>query len=170
MPYVTPAQLAESPGAQELAQSASTMHQAIVDSELMDLTLRALPRDGYTSTQIEQADEALARIVAVVAECGAVIDAHIARRVALPLLSVPPVLTSIARALVRYQLQPNRVGDNTDPIIRGYAEMMKLLRDVRDGTVTLGIDDPASASAPLLDVRIESGSKVFGRDSLRNFR
>ena len=170
MPYVTPAQLAESPGAQELAQSASTTHEAIVDSELMDLTLRALSRDGYTPTQIAQADEALARIVAVVAECDAVIDAHIARRVALPLLAVPPVLTSIARALVRYQLQPNRVGDNTDPIIRGYAEMMKLLRDVRDGAVTLGVADPASASAPVLDVRIDPGSKVFGRDSLRNFR
>lgn len=171
MSYVTPAQLAEKPGAMELAQAASTSHEAIVESELMDLTLRGLPRDAYPADQIALADEALARIEDVIAETDAVIDGYIARRVALPISPVPLVLTRIARAIVRYELQKDRSGDaRTDPIVRDYYDKLKLLEGIRDGNVTLGVDDPVSANAPALDVRIDSGDKVFGRDGLRSFR
>ncbi len=172
MPYVTPAQLAERPGAQELAQVASTSHEAIVDAELMDLTLRGLPRDAYTGPQIAAADEALERINEIIAETDAMIDAYIARRVALPITPpVPSVLTRIARAIVRYGLQKDRTGDaRTDPLVRDYTDNVKLLEAIRDGEVTLGIIDPQSANAPVLDVRIDSGSKVFSRDELKGFR
>lgn len=171
MSYVTPLQLAEKPGARELAQAASTEHQAIVDAELMDLTLRGLTRTGYTADELAAADAALARIAEIIVETDALIDSYIARRVALPLSPVPLVLTRIARAVVRYELQKDRTGDaRTDPIVRDYQDKLQLLAGIRDGDVTLGLDDPASANAPALDVRIESGDKVFGRDGLRSFR
>jgi phage gp36-like protein len=169
--YVTPAQLAEKPGAKELAESASTSHQAIVDAELMDLTLRGLPRDAFSVDDIAHADTALERIVAHIDETDALIDAYIGRRVSLPLSPVPVVLTRIARAVVRYELQKDRTGDaRTDPIVRDYQDKLKMLEGIRDGCITIGPADPASASAPSLDVRIDSGDKVFGRDQLRNWR
>ena len=52
MPYVTLLQLAEMPGALELAQVASDKHQRPVAAELMELTLRAGDRGGYPAAAI----------------------------------------------------------------------------------------------------------------------
>lgn len=171
--YVTPPQLAEKPGAWEIAQVATAQHVHPVAPELMEATLRGQPRDAWTADEIAVADEAMARIDEIIAETDALIEAYIVKRVpAIPVLPVPSVLTRIARAIVRYELHKDRITDaRTDPIARDYEAVIRLLADIRDGKVTLGLDDPASAGHPGPgDVRFESDPPVFGRDQMRHFR
>ena len=171
MSYITPLQLAEKPGARELAQVASTEHRAVVDAALMELTLRGEDRSSYGADEIAGADAALARITQVIVETAELMDGYLAARLSLPLSPVPLTLTRVARAVVRYELHKDRVTDaKVDPIARDYYDALRLLEAIRDGKVTVGAGDPTSADAPTLDVRIESGRKTFGSHELRGFR
>lgn len=167
MSYVTLPQLAEVPGALELAQVASDKHQRPVAAELMDLTLRGGDRAAFPAGEIARADTAAARITQVIAEADAVIDGFLGKRYALPLpiASVPSLLTTWARRIVRYQLHSDRISDErTDPIARDYRETLKLLAQVGKGEFSLGIEDPTTGTAAPGDIQINTGHKVFGRE------
>lgn len=169
MQYVTLLQLAEAPGALELAQVASTSHEAVVDAELMDLTLRNGDRSAYDAPSIAAADEALERITSLIDEAGALIDGYLGKRYTLPLnlVTVPSILTSWARAIVRYKLHSNRDGDErTDPVVRDYRDALRFLQQVASGQFSLGIDDPEASPSSPGEVQFDGGSKVFGRDAL----
>ncbi|MEO8135544.1 MAG: DUF1320 domain-containing protein [Betaproteobacteria bacterium] len=169
--YISFVQLAELPGAQELSQVASTEHQAVVDPQLMEITLRDGDRTSYDADEIALADAALERIGTAVTETDALIEAYIARRVSLPLDPVPSVLVQIARAIVRYELHKHLIaGETVHPIVRDYKDKLRLLEAIRDGKVTLGVADPAAVDGGLGDVRFDSSEPVFGRDQLRSFR
>lgn len=166
MDYVTLLQLAELPGALELAQVASDKYAAEVDAALMELTLVGADRSAYTADQIAAADSAQARIQQAVTESGAVIDGYIGRRYTLPLASVPGILVTWARAITRYKLHGDRItGETTDPIVRDYKDAIKFLSLVADGKFSLGVEDPAQGTSTG-DVRIDAGQKVFGREFL----
>lgn len=162
--YVTLVQLADSPGALELAQVASTSHEAIVGAELMDLTLRGGDRSAYSAPEIAAADEARARIEELVAETAGLIDGYLARRYTLPLAAVPVILATWARAIVRYKLHSHREGDErSDPVVRDYRDALRFLQQVAEGKFSLGLQDPEQSPANDGDVRFEGGPKVFGR-------
>ena len=170
MAYLSLIQLAEVPGALELAQVASDEHQAIVDPELMDLTLRAGDRSAYTVEQIAAADEARARIEQVMSETDQQIDGFLRFRHPLPLTAVPPLLAVWARSIVRYRLHKNLQGDDrSNPIVRDYRDALRFLADVRDGRFSLGLAD-ATVKPDGLDARFESPPKVFSREQLSKFR
>ena len=111
MPYISTAELAERPGARELALAASSDTAPVVAYALMDATLRGADRSAWTPEQVVAADAALQRVQDAVAEAGAVIDGYLAQRgYALP-LSLPPtstgksLLTAWARSIARYLLR-----------------------------------------------------------------
>ena len=167
MPYVTLLQLAESPGALELAQVASTTHAAVVNAELMERTLRNEDRTAYAIEDIAAADEAKARIEELAVEADGLINGYLARRYALPLATTPGLLVTWARAIVRYKLHQDRQGDErSDPVVRDYRDAIKFLQQVAEGKFSLGIEDPTTGAAAGGDIRIESGAKVFGRGAL----
>jgi phage gp36-like protein len=148
----------------------STTHEALVDYELMDLTLRGADRGEYTADEIAAADEAAARITDASTEADGVIDGFLARRYPLPLATVPGLVTAWARAITRYLLHKDRITDErSDPIARDYRDALKLLGLVADGKFSLGAEDPGVTS-PTSDVRFESDAAVFGREQLRSFR
>ncbi len=166
MQYVTPLQLAQAPGALELAQVASTGYETVVDAELMELTLRGGDRSAYAADAIAAADVALARINELIDEAGSLIDGYIGKRYALPLnlVTIPTILTTWARAIVRYKLHANRDGDErTDPVVRDYKDALRFLQQVASGQFSLGIDDPEDAPSTPGDVQFDNGAKVFGR-------
>jgi len=170
--YVTLAQLAELPGAQELSQIATTAHAAsLVDYELMDCTLRGEDRSTYTPEQIAAADEAAARIVEAVADADGIINGYLARRgYSLPLAPVPRIVTNWSRAIARYLLHKDRITDErSDPIARDYRDALKLLQLTADGKFSLGIDDP-QADVGLGQVAFDADERVFSRRASRAFR
>lgn len=179
MPYITPLELAERPGAQELSQVASSDGQPLVDVALMDATLRGTDRSAWTPDQVAGADAALVRIQDAVTDAGALIDAHLAQGgYALPLV-LPPIsagrtmLTAWARAISRYVLNRNRVSEESkDPVVRDYRDALRLLGQVAQGKLKLGAEDPSTSAGAgsSTDVRFDGAPNVFGRSELRAFR
>ncbi len=179
--YITPIELAERPGAREIAQVASQPSQAVRDDALMDATLRGADRSAWTPEQIAAADLALQRVNDAIAEAGALIDGFIVQRgYTLPLVLPPAsagknVLTSWGRAITRYLLNQHRITDEAkDPVVRDYRDAMKMLGLLAQGKFSLGAADPAadpnSSAASSTDVRFSGDTNVFGRDQLRHFR
>lgn len=143
MAYITHQQLHERPGARELAQIASDEHQPMVPYELMELSLLAQDRSAYTPEQIALADEALTRIDDAVTDAGGLIDGYLRKAgYALPLSPVPRLVTVWCRAIARYYLHQHRRSlESDDTIVRDYKDALRLLREVANGDLSLGIDD-----------------------------
>jgi phage gp36-like protein len=164
--YVTPAQLAEKPGANELAQVATAEHLAVVDSGLLDATLRGTDRSDWTVDEQAAADAVLARITEIIAEVDETIDGYLAKRVStLPLSPVPKVLLSIARSFVRYELHKD-AADREHPVVRDYQDKRRLLEAIAKGDVTLGIEDPTAEARAEGLIHTSSRARIFTRESL----
>lgn len=165
MSYITPAQLAEIPGALELAELTSERSIRPVATPLMDATLRGGDRDAFPPADVARADVCLARINAAIADTTAVINGYLARRYSLPLGSTPGLLVAWARAIVRYRLHGDRISsEGTDPVVRDYRDALRQLEHVAAGKFSLGIDDPTTGTAGGLgDFVIHGGDKQFGR-------
>lgn len=178
MPYITHAELAERPGARELAQAASPEDQPVVAIELMDATLRGLDRGAWSADEIAVADEALRRIDEAVAEADATIDGYLARRgYALPLqlaaAGPAKLLAGWSRAITHYLLAKVGIKDEkTSPIARDCRDAHKLLAQVAEGKFSLGAADPqdSAQNGSGTDVRFAYPEPVFGRKQLRAFR
>ena len=178
MPYITPAELAERPGAQEIAQTASLAHQMVRDAALMDATLRGLDRSAWTPEQIAAADAALARVLDAVAEAGALIDGHLVQRGYTLPLNLPAgsagrsMVTVWARTITRYFLNKDRMTDESkDPVARDYRDALRLLGQLAAGKFSLGAEDPAATvNTAHTDVRFDGSPAVFNRAQLRAFR
>ena len=170
MPYITHADLADSPGALELAEVASDEHAPPVAAELLAALLRGQDVSAWPPADVAAAQRALARIDDAVADAGAVIDGYLAKRgYALPLSPVPALVDSWCRAIARYLLHKNRTAmESKDPIARGYNDAVRLLQQTADGKFSLGIQDTVAIDQT--DARFVHAPKVFGRDQLRGFR
>lgn len=161
MSYISHIQLAERPGARELAEVATAEHETLVDYALMEATLTGADRSAWSADEVAVADDALQRIDDAVSDAESLIDGFLAQRGYLPLDPVPGVVTTWARAITRYYLHKHRLGtDAQDPIVRDYQDAMKLLKLTAEGKFSLGADDPV-ASADSMDVQFESGTRVW---------
>ncbi len=165
MAYTTLADLAESPGALELAQVASDEQRPPVRAELLDALLRGQDTSAWDAADVAQAQRAVARIDAALADATALIDGYLAKRgYALPLSPVPPLVAAWCRAIGRYLLHKNRKGiESTDRIARGYSDALRLLEQTALGKFSLGVQD--SVAVDKLDARFASAASVFGRQS-----
>jgi len=165
--YLTLPQLAESPGAQEIAQTAADTHGAAIDSELMERTLRGTDRSAYSAGDIADADAAKARVEQLLAEAAGTIDGYLTPRYATPLASVPLIVATWARAIVRYRLHAHLIVDErAHPIARDYRDALRTLELVSAGKFSLGAADADVAASTDADVRFDNGAKVFGRKFL----
>lgn len=171
--YISHRQLAENPGARELAQVATARHEPVVDYALMEATLRGEDRSAWSAEEIARADAALDRIDQEVANAGALIDGYLSMRNLLPLEEcqgkIPGVVTNWARAIARYGLHKDRITDErSDPIVRDYRDALKLLQQVADGKFSLGpCDDTATGGAG--EPSWSSPSRIFTRGTLEDF-
>ena len=172
MAYITPIDLAERPGARELAEVATPEHKRIVDTALMDATLRGGDRSSWPAEDQVDADAAMARIQDAVAEADALIDGFLAKRgYTLPLAPVPKLVTGWSRAIARYLLHKSRISlESNDPIVRDYRDALKLLQLTADGKFSLGADDTVATGGSSTDVRFSYPEPVFGRKQLNSFR
>ena len=177
MAYITPAELAERPGARELAQVATPDGKAVIAFDLMDASLRGLDRGAWSAEDIATADAALQRIDDAVAEADAVIDGYLVKRgYAVPMdlaaASTRKLIAGWSRAIARYLLQKDSISDEkTSPIARDYRDAQRLLQLTADGKFSLGAEDPqAPGAGPSTDVRFAHPEPVFGRAQLKAFR
>lgn len=172
MQYISAAQLAERPGAQELAQVATALHLRMVPAELMEATLRGGDRSAWTVDELAAADDALQRIDDAVTQAESLIDGYLAQRsYPLPLSPVPGLVSGWTRDIARYLLHKDRRGiEDSDPIVRAYRDALRFLELTAAGRFSLGAEDPVQNDPTALDVRFEATPNVFGRGQLRSFR
>lgn len=171
MNYITHDDLAERPGARELAQVATKEGVRAVATDLMEATLRGADRSAWPADQVAVADDALQRIQDAVTEAESLIDGYLAKRsYPLPLSPVPKLVTGWARDIARYLLHKDRGGkEDNDPIVRNYKDALKFLGLVAEGKFSLGAEDPITSNPNQLDVRFESALSVFDRKSRRAY-
>lgn len=171
MQYITLDDLAERPGARELAQVATPEHVRQVATELMEATLRGGDRSAWLPADVAVADDALQRVQDAATEAESVVDGYLAKRsYPLPLSPVPKLVTGWVRDIARYLLHKDRGGkEDSDPVVRNYKDALKFLGMVANGTFSLGAADPIASNPDLLDVRFESEPSVFDRTSRRSF-
>lgn len=169
MPYVTHAQLAERPGARELAQVATDAHAPVIDAELMELTLTGGDRSAYTPEDIAEADAALERIDDAVADADGLIDGYLAKRgYELPLNPVNRLVVTWSRDITRYLLHKDRLtAESTDPILRNYKDAIRALEKVVEGKLSLGIGDEQTTPGTG-EPEFTCGSFTL-RDALRDY-
>jgi len=171
MPYVTHAELADNPGALELAEVASDEQAPPVAAELLAALLRGQDVSAWPPADVAAAQRALARIDDAVMDADAVIDGYLAKRgYALPLVApVHRLVAAWSRAIARHALHKNRLaGDGKDPITRAYKDALGLLQKTADGHFSIGANDAVAVNQ--LDARFESAAPTFGRGQLRAFR
>lgn len=171
MGYVTHIQLADRPGALELAQVASNEDAPVVDTGLMNATLRGGDRSAWPLDQLSLADAALARIEDAVRDADGRIDGFLMRGgYNVPLAPVPSIVASWSRDIARYLLHKDRIRDEReDPIARAYRDAMSLLEQTAKGTFRLGIDDPKAPTPGAGDPTFVSDDAVWNRKTLEDF-
>lgn len=124
---------------------------------LIKLTDRSQPASGA----IDQAviDRALA-------DTDALIDGHLAERYALPLASVPALVTDTALAIAVYKLHRNTVSDK---IKDDYGDALKLLRDLTAGKVRLDVAGSEPASVTSDGIKTNKDDRPMTSDNMSGF-
>jgi phage gp36-like protein len=97
-------------------------------------------------------------------DADSLIDSYIGARYALPLVSIPPVLVSTARNIVRYNLDI----DPGESISKRHSEALKFLEALAHGRATLGIPQ-ASEPTSLDTAEFQSDGHVFRRSDSKGF-
>ncbi|OLN30442.1 Mu-like prophage protein GP36 [Desulfovibrio sp. DV] len=92
-------------------------------------------------------------------------DSYLARRYAVPVSPVPPVLTAAVCDIARYRLTGGPASE-TDPILERYRQAIKWLERVADGKADLpGLSLPGQGSTA--GVAFSTGRRVFDRRPAR---
>lgn len=103
-------------------------------------------------------------VAEAIADASSLIDSYVGSRYPLPLTTVPPILTSTARDLVRYTLDI----DPSDAVKNRRTEAVKFLEALAQGRATLGIPH-ASEPESLDTAEIHSDGHVFSRRDSKGF-
>lgn len=105
---------------------------------------------------------------AAIADATAEIDMHLAGRYALPLSVVPLPVVRIACLLARDILAVN--SDSSDEHWQKQAESArKMLRDIGDGRVSLGVSQEGAAAGSAGGAEMASGGLIWGREKSKGF-
>jgi len=87
------------------------------------------------------------------------IDGYLAPRYALPLASVPPVLSRLACELARYYLYDDHA---TETVRTRYEDARDVLIAISKGTVQLGLPESAGTVEEVALPQFQSGRREFG--------
>ena len=167
--YITLPQLAEKPGAVELAQVTAQPGLPPVAFAVLDVVLRGNDTSGFNPQDVDKAFQSVARIDEVVRDTQALIDGFLRQRgYKLPFNRVPRILTTWTRAIVRYYLHQHLITDEPkNPIARDYRDALRLLQMVAEGKFSLGLEDALTQAAG--NPQAVAPERVFTLDTLRDY-
>lgn len=110
----------------------------------------------------------VAVLAAAIEQAGDVIDAHLGGRYALPLATVPRLLVGVACDIARYQLC-GADAQETEPARNRYKDAIRLLEQIKDGHLSLGLDPASQPVATSGTVLIVNGRRTFDRNTLADY-
>lgn len=105
-------------------------------------------------------------VEAAIQDASNLIDGYISGRYALPLTSVPALLTKQCADIARYNLYDNAVSEVVE---KNYKAALDYLMQVGKGTLKLGLSNDSQAAESDQMIEIESSTTVFGRDVSKGF-
>lgn len=100
-------------------------------------------------------------------DADAEIDARLAPRYKLPLLTIPRLLVNVACDIARYRLYDDRA---TEQVTRRYEDALKLLNGLASGKLSLGLDAQADSTPPVDGPSATTPVRIFSADTLRDYR
>ena len=149
--YITLSQLAEKPGAAELAQVTAQIGEMPVATAALDVVLRGEDTTNLDPFEIDKALAAIKRIDEAVKDAELLIDGYLRQRgYKLPFERVPRLLTVWTR-----------------PILRDYKDALKLLMLVAEGKFSLGLEDELAQTAGL--AKFNAPPRVFTHETLKDY-
>lgn len=101
-----------------------------------------------------------------IADADAEIEGYLVGRYALPLASVPPVLTLLACDLARYHLYDDHA---TEQVRTRYEDARRLLESIASGKVQLGLPAGGGAAPVAGSPEVSTPGREFTKDTLRDF-
>jgi phage gp36-like protein len=101
-----------------------------------------------------------------IADAEAEVNAHLAGRYDLPLASVPEVLKRWTCDIAFYLILGEAAGERVQ---KRYEDVMKSLRLVAAGELTLGVDAASQEVASNGGAQVKAGSRVFDDESLADY-
>lgn len=96
------------------------------------------------------------------------IDAYLAGLYALPLAVIPRLLTRICVDITRYRLSDGDAQE-TEPIRNRYRDAVKMLTEIKNGRLTLGLDVNQQPVGTRATVQINNGVRTFNRTTLADY-
>lgn len=105
---------------------------------------------------------------AMIAKADALIDSYIGARYAVPLTTVPAIITHYSAVIAIYLLFSRRSGA-PDHIQKLYDNALAFLKAVQDGDITLGANDPLGDQTDKGMPVFSSSTRVFARDKMAGF-
>lgn len=96
------------------------------------------------------------------------INAYLDGRYALPLASVPRILTRLCCDIARYRLSGGATQE-TEPARNRYRDAVKMLESIKLGHLTLGIDPSQQEIGTRGTVQISNGVRTFTRETLADY-
>jgi len=106
-------------------------------------------------------------VTAAIEAAGVEIDGYLGGRYALPLATVPAILTKLAADIAVYNLYA--LGDGPPESRKErYDNAVRFLRSVAEGKISLGANDPAGTGAADKPA-VSAGDAVFTQDTLKGF-
>lgn len=162
--YATLTDLLEKFEADEMAQLCSDDKD--VDGALLQLTVDAGDRSGYTQAQRDAADLGAARLQAALDDAQAEVDTYLEGRYTLPLDQSVPVLTIVTCDVARFYLYDDRVPETVD---RRYGARVSWLKDVASGRVQLGVATPPTGASDSVQVSTDEDDRLFTFSNLSDY-
>lgn len=96
------------------------------------------------------------------------IDSYLSARYPLPLAVVPDQLVDICCDIAHYKLCGAGVTE-TEEIRNRFKDALKMLEQIRDGKVDIGLTIAGAAPAENASVRVVGGGRTFTHDSLADY-
>lgn len=171
MAYATPANLLERFSAGELAHRGSP-ENALVDADLMALTIEDGDRSGYDADEIAAADAALARWESLLTAADSRINGYLSASgcYIVPLSPVPSVITGYACHIARWLGYDDQIPEHVQAY---YDDTIRALRDIAANKIKLTADDgselPAPTAGPTGSPAYDSPGRVFTHTTLANY-
>lgn len=125
------------------------------ETELIQLT------DKTGSGVVDQA-----AVDRVIADVDGEIDAYLAKRMTLPMATVPPVLVRFSCVMVRYYLYTDVVPELQE---KQYQAAVNFLKAIANGTASLGVDDVGDAQPENPAPSYVQGESVFSGGGLDDY-
>jgi phage gp36-like protein len=126
------------------------------EEELIHLTDRDANQGAIDAVVLDQA----------LADASAEIDGYLGGRYALPLASVPAVLTRICCDIARYHLYDEHAPERVE---KRYDDSIAYLVRVGTGSIGLGLADEGDESQSNNTAEITSDGRVFSRETSKGF-